>query len=99
MLPNNALEWTRVQRGRAARMCMLGPSYENMTAFARLRYSFFFAVIVVGCAVVMDMVVPANIGELVFSPLFFGAALLVGLIVSPWLATRFPIREEGSNAV
>jgi len=68
-----------------------------MTLLARLRYSFFFAVAAVGCAMVLDIVVRANIGELIFSPLFFGAALLVGVVVSPWLEKVLPYARRGKK--
>jgi hypothetical protein len=66
-----------------------------MTLLTRLTYSFFFAVIVVGCGVVLDTLIRLNIGEILFSPFFFGAALLVGLVVSPWLAKALPSSRKG----
>jgi len=61
-----------------------------MTLFQRLRYGFAVAVVVVGAAMVFDMFVRADLGSIIFSPLFVVPVVAIGYLVAPWLRRALP---------
>jgi hypothetical protein len=57
----------------------------EMTLFTRLRYAFFLAVVVVGCAVIADMIIHARMGEIIFSYVFFVPVFSAEYLIAPAL--------------
>ena len=62
----------------------------EMPRIQRLRYGFFFAVVVVGATMILDMVVREDLGSVIFSPLFIGLVVAIGYLVAPWFKRALP---------
>jgi hypothetical protein len=59
---------------------------EKMSRWERIRYSFVASVIAVGVFVVVDIIFSFDIGEIIFSPVFFVPTLVVFYLFAPYIS-------------
>ena len=74
---------------------MNGGGASQMSPFRRFKYAVGLAVAVVGCAVIVDMVFRVDIGEFIFSWVFFAPLLIAGYLAAPTLAKLVPYSRWG----